>query len=170
LVIRGQRVILDADLAAIYGVSTGRLNEAVKRNLDRFPEDFMFRLTLAEVEASRSQIAILKPGRGGNVKYLPFAFTEHGAIQAANILKSSRAVTMGVHVVRAFVRLRDTLAAHKELAKKLAQLERSLIVLDLKNEAQFEEVYSAIRQLNQPSGGAKRPIGFVWPEEKLHKK
>ncbi len=98
-IIWGQRVILDADLAAIYGVPTGRLNEAVKRNLERFPEDFMFQLTLAEVEASRSQIAILKPGRGGNIKYRPFAFTEHGAIQAANVLKSSRAVTMGVHVV-----------------------------------------------------------------------
>jgi hypothetical protein len=159
-------VILDADLAAIYGVSTGRLNEAVKRNMERFPEDFMFRLTLAEVDASRSQIAILKPGRGGNIKYPPFAFTEHGAIKAANILKSSRAVTMGVHVVRAFVRLRDTFGAHKELAKKLRELERSLIVLDLKTEAQFEEVYSAIRQLNQPTSGAKRPIGFAWARRK----
>lgn len=163
-------MILDADLAAIYGVPTGRLNEAVKRNLERFPEDFMFQLTLAEVEASRSQIAILKPGRGGNIKYRPFAFTEHGAIQAANVLKSSRAVTMGVHVVRAFVRLRDTLTAHKDLKKKLAELERSLIVLDLKTEAQFEEVYAAIRQLNQSPQQPKRPIGFVWPEDEKPRK
>jgi hypothetical protein len=85
IILRGQRVLLDHDLAEIYGVTTGRLNEAVKRNIARFPEDFMFQLTLEEVEASRSQFAILKGGRGSNVKYLPFAFTEHGAIQAANV-------------------------------------------------------------------------------------
>src|SRR3990170_4390669 len=105
LLLRGHRVIIDRDLAAIYGVTTGRLNEAVKRNVKRFPEDFMFQLTREEAKRSRSQIAILKSGRGYNVKFLPHAFTEHGAIQAANVLNSPRAVTMGIHVVRAFVQL-----------------------------------------------------------------
>jgi len=101
-------VILDRDLAAIYGVTTGRLNEAVKRNTRRFPEDLMSRLTREEAELSRSQIAILNSGRGGTIKYLPHAFTEHGAIQAANVLNSPRAVGTGVYVVRAFVKLRGS--------------------------------------------------------------
>lgn len=124
LILRGQRVILDRELAAIYGVTTKRLNEQVKRNAERFPEDFMFRLTLEETELSRSQFATLKTGRGQNIKYRPYAFTEHGAIQAANILNSPRAVAMGVYVVRAFVRLRDLLASNTALARKLHELER----------------------------------------------
>lgn len=123
LILRGYRVLLDRDLAAIYGVSTGRLNEAVKRNAARFPEDFMFQLTREEAEASRSQNAILN-SRGSNVKYLPFAFTEHGAIQAANVLRSERAIEMGIYVVRAFVQLRNLLASNKELAQQLKKLER----------------------------------------------
>ena len=138
-VLRGHRVILDRDLAAIYGVSTGRLNEAVKRNADRFPEDFMLRLTQAEHAALISQIAISKPGRGGRRK-LPWAFTEHGAIQAANVLNSPRAIAMGIYVVRAFVQLREVLASNKDLARKLAALERSLVALDLKTRRQFKEV------------------------------
>src|SRR5690348_10797909 len=96
LFLRGQRVILDRELAAIYGVTTKRLNEQVKRNAERFPEDFMFQLTPEEAEISRSQIATLNGGRGHNIKYLPYAFTEHGAIQASNVLSSPRAVAMGV--------------------------------------------------------------------------
>src|SRR5205814_5073396 len=142
-VLRGHRVILDRDLAAIYGVTTGRLNEAVKRNADRFPEDFMLRLTQAEHAALISQIAISKPGRGGRRK-LPWAFTEHGAIQAANVLNSPRAIAMGIYVVRAFVQLREVLASNKDLARKLAALERSLVALDLKTRRQFKEVYEAI--------------------------
>lgn len=161
LVLRGRRVILDRELAAIYGVSTGRLNEAVKRNAERFPEDFMFQLTRDEAELSRSQIAILNSGRGRNLKYLPHAFTEHGAIQAANILSSPRAVAMGVYVVRAFVQLREILAADKDLARKLAALERSLVTLDLKTQRQFKEVYEAIRQLMNPPAPKRRPIGFT---------
>ena len=107
LVLRSQRVILDRELAAIYGVTTKRLNEQVKRNAERFPEDFMFQLTSEETELSRSQFATLKPGRGQNIKYRPYAFTEHGAIQAANVLSSPRAIEMGVFVVRAFVKLRE---------------------------------------------------------------
>ncbi len=114
-------MILDSELAAIYGVSTGRFNEAVKRNIGRFPEDFMLRLTRAEHTALISQIATSNPGRGGRRK-LPWAFTEHGAIQAANVLNSPRAIEMGIYVVRAFVRFRELLSSNKELARQFAQL------------------------------------------------
>jgi hypothetical protein len=160
LVLRGQRVILDRELAAIYGVGTGRLNEAVKRNAERFPEDFMFQLSAAEHAALISQFAISKPGRGGHRK-LPWAFTEHGAIQAANVLNSPRAITMGVHVVRAFVRLREILASNKDLARKLIALERSLLALDLKTQRQFKEVYKAIRALMDAPAPKRRGIGFT---------
>jgi hypothetical protein len=161
-VLRGQRVILDRDLAAIYGVPTGRLNEAVKRNIERFPEDFMFQLTREETEFSRSQIAILNNDRRGrNIKYLPRCFTEHGAIQVANILSSPRAVSMGIYVVRAFVQLRKILAADKDLARKLAALEHSLLALDAKTQRQFKEVYEAIRQLMNPPVPRRRGIGFT---------
>lgn len=159
LVLRGQRVILDADLAAIYGVQTRVLNQAVKRNMARFPEDFMFRLTREEAELSRSHSVILNLGRGQNKKYLPYAFTEHGAIQAANLLTSPRAVSMSIYVVRAFVQLREVLASNKELAQKLARLERSLVALDIKSQRQFKEVYDAIRELTNPP--KRRAIGFT---------
>jgi ORF6N domain len=120
-VVRGERVILDRELAAIYGVSTGRLNEAVKRNPERFPADFMFQLTAQELENLRSQFAT---SSWGGRRYRPFAFTEHGAIQAANVLNSPRAVAMGVYVVRAFVQLREVFASNKDLVHKLAVLER----------------------------------------------
>lgn len=125
LVLRGQRVILDSDLASIYGVSTGRFNEAVKRNIERFPDDFMLRLSGAEYAALISQNATSNRGRGGRRK-LPWAFTEHGAIQAANVLNSPRAIAMGVYVVRAFVQLRVLLASNKDLAQRLDELEARL--------------------------------------------
>lgn len=166
LVLRGQRVLLDRDLAEIYGVTAGRLNEAVKRNVARFPEDFMFRLTQEEAEASRSQIAILNSTRGSNVKYLPFAFTEHGAIQAANVLRSTRAVEMGIYVVRAFVQLRDLLASNKELAQQLKALEaRVMRKLDTHDQA-ITEIIKTIRQLMNPPEPKKRPIGFVELQER----
>jgi hypothetical protein len=121
LVIRGQRVLLDSDLAELYEVETKRFNEQVRRNLNRFPPDFMFSLTQAEFESLRSQIAT--SNRGGR-RYLPMAFTEHGAIMAASVLNSDRAVQMSVYVVRAFVQLRAVLLDHKALADKLASLER----------------------------------------------
>jgi hypothetical protein len=155
-VLRGQRVILDADLAAIYGVSTGRLNEAVKRNAERFPEDFMFRLSAAEHTALISQFATSKPGRGGRRK-LPWAFTEHGAIQAANVLNSPRAVTMGVFVVRAFVRLREVLASNSALARKLDELERKY----QHHDEAIKAILSAIRQLMNPPQPKRRGIGFT---------
>lgn len=155
--IRGQRVILDADLAVIYGVLTGRLNEQVKRNRERFPSDFMFQLTQEEatgVGRLRSQFAILK--RGQHLKYLPHAFTEHGAIMAANILNSPRAVQMSVYVVRAFVQLRTLFTGHKELADQLAKLERRVGTHD----KQIQTVFEAIRQLMTPPDPPRRKIGF----------
>lgn len=163
LVLRGHKVILDADLAALYGVETRRLNEQVKRNIERFPEDFMFQLSAEEWNALRSQIAILKTGRGQHRKYRPLAFTEHGAIQAANVLNSPRAVEMGVYVVRAFVRMREILATHKALARKLAELEQRI---DAQDET-IVEILGAIKQLMAPPPApARRPIGFVHPKEK----
>jgi hypothetical protein len=155
-VLRGKRAILDADLAAIYGVTTGRLNEAVKRNAERFPEDFMFRLSVAEHAALISQIATSKPGRGGRRK-LPWAFTEHGAIQAANIVNSPRAITMGVYVVRAFVRLRELLASNTVLARKLDELERKY----KHHDEAIVAVLAAIRELANPPAAKRRGIGFT---------
>lgn len=161
IVLRGQRVILDRDLAALYGVETRALNQAVKRNIGRFPEDFMFRLTKAEAELSRSQAVILNDTRGHNVKYLPYAFTEHGAIQAANVLDSDRAVAMGLYVVRAFVKLRRILGSHKALARKIGELERTLMTQDISVQQQFEEVHAHLRALREPSPNRRRPIGFA---------
>jgi hypothetical protein len=160
--VRGQRVIVDRDLAAIYGVETRTLNQAVKRNAERFPTDFMFQLTREEAMASRSQAVILKAGRGHNIKFLPYVFTEHGAIQASNVLNSPRAVMMGIHVVRAFVQLRDLLASNKELAHKFAELERKLATHD----QAITGIIKTIRELMNPPVPKKQPIGFVYPEEK----
>jgi ORF6N domain len=157
LQLRGQRVILDRDLAQIYGVPTRVLNQAIKRNRKRFPEDFVFRLNAEEAEFSRSQFVILKRNRGQNIKYLPYAFTEHGAIQAANVLSSPRAIEMGVFVVRAFVKLREILASNKELAQKLDELERKLQTHD----RVIVDILKAIRELMNPPAPARRPIGFT---------
>jgi ORF6N domain len=150
-VVRGQRVLLDSDLAALYGVTTKVFNQAVRRNRDRFPADFLIQLTGPEAESSRSQFVTLNVGRGHNVKYLPLAFTEHGAIMAATILNSPRAVEMSVYVVRAFVKLREVLASHAELARKLETLEKSVASLDANTRRQFEEVYGAILSLMGPT-------------------
>jgi len=127
--LRGMKVILDSDLAGIYGTETKRLNEQVKRNSERFPADFCFKLTQEEwrnVESLRSQNATLKKGRGRHRKYFPYVFTEHGAIMAANVLKTKRAVQMSIFVVRAFVRLREIAFANRELAEKLKELEQKV--------------------------------------------
>ena len=153
--VRGQKVILAADLAELYGVVTWRLHEQVKRNKDRFPADFMFQLTYQEVRALTSQFARSKPGRGGR-RTLPYAFTEHGAIMVAMVLNSPRAVEMSVHVVRAFVRLRELLATHKELAQKLAELELKLEGHD----QAIHNLFETIRQLVNPPDPRPRRIGF----------
>jgi hypothetical protein len=153
LLIRGQKVMLDSDLAELYQVTTKRLNEQVKRNQDRFPDDFMFQLTKEEFESLRSQIATLKNKRGQHRKYLPYAFTEHGAVMLASVLSSPTAVKASIAVVRAFIRLREILATHKDLAKKLEELEK-------KYDKQFRVVFDAIRELMDPPRPRRKPIGF----------
>ena len=156
--VRGQKVLLDADLAALYGVPTRRFNEQVRRNRERFPSDFMFQLSREEWDSLRSQIATLKAGRGQHRKYLPHAFTEHGAIMAASILNSPRATEVSVFVVRAFVRLRELLSSNKELAKRLDQLEKKLGMHD----QAIAGLINTIRDLMTPPEPAKkRRIGFV---------
>ena len=152
-----QNFLLHRELAAIYGSTTKRLNEQIKRNRDRFPEDFMFQLTAQEAERSRSQIATLKSGRGQNIKYRPYAFTEHGAIQAANVPNSPRAIAMGVYVVRAFVQLRELLASNTALARKLNELEGKL----KNHDETITAILSAIRELMNPPPPKRRPIGFT---------
>jgi hypothetical protein len=169
--IRGQKVLLDEDLARIYGVTTKRLNEQVKRNAKRFPADFLFRLTPAETQSLRSQIATSK-GRGGR-RFHPYAFTEHGAIMAANVLNSPEAVRMSVFVVRAFVQMRDLLGSTKELAKQLAALEEKLTARLDGHESAIVEVLQRLMNILDPPPPPpepetpKRRIGFhVEPEEK----
>ncbi len=151
ILVRGEKVMLDSDLAGIYGVTTKRLNEQVKRNATRFPADFMFQLTEAEkgeVVANCDHLAQLKFS-----PYLPNAFTEHGALMLANVLNSERAAQTSVMVVRAFVKLRQMLASNTELARKLEALER-------KYDARFKVVFDAIRQLMSPPAKPKREMGF----------
>ncbi len=154
--IRGQKVILDSDLAKLYGVETKTLNRAVKRNSERFPSDFLLQLTAEELNSLRYQFGTLKTGRGQHRKYLPYAFTEHGAFMAAGLLTSPRAVEVSVFVVRAFVKLRQLVLAHKELAGKLDQLERKVGSHD---EA-IKQLVAAIRQLMAVPDPPKGKIGF----------
>ena len=156
MLLRGERVILDSDLARLYGVSTGRLNEQVRRNAARFPEDFVFHLAAKEFANLKSQSATSSSGWGGRRKP-PWAFTEHGAIMAANVLNSRRAVQVSVFVVRAFVRLRRMMVQHKELAARLDELERKLKGHD----RQIIALVDAIRQLMAPPPAPPRKrIGF----------
>lgn len=155
LSIRGQRVMLDADLAELYGVPTRVLNQAVKRNLSRFPPDFMFQLSDEEAADLRSQ-SVTSKGRGGR-RYNPYAFTEHGAVMLASVLNSEWAVEISILVVRAFVQLRQLLSTHKEVAAKLEELERKVSSHD----QAIAGLIDAIRQLMAPPTKSKRPIGFV---------
>ena len=194
LTLRGEKVLLDADLAEVYGVPTKRLNEQVKRNADRFPEDFMFQLTATEWEdlksqfatssseskedqqdapnrsqiatattekesdrALRSQIATLKRGQGQHRKYFPYAFTEHGAIMAATVLNSPEAVTMSVYVVRAFIQMREQIAANREILKRLAEIDHSL----LKHDKALQVIWTQLQPLLAPPPVPRKPrIGF----------
>jgi hypothetical protein len=152
LLLRGERVILDEELAALYGVETKFLTRAVRRNAERFPADFMFQLTAEEHAALRIQFGTSKAGRGGR-RYRPYAFTEEGVAMLSSVLRSKRAVAVNVEIMRAFVRLRAMLAGHEDLARKLAALER-------KYDSQFRVVFDAIRDLMAPPGKPRRPIGF----------
>jgi len=163
--IRGQKVILDSDLARIYGVPTKRLNEQVKRNSTRFPPDFLFQLTEEEANSLRSQIATLKSGRGQHRKFLPFVFTENGSIMAANVLNSPQAVRMSVFVIRAFVQMRELLGSTKELAKQLAALEKKLTDRLDDHESAIVEVLRRLMDILDPPSlpEAEKPqrrIGF----------
>ena len=170
--IRGQKVVLDTDLARIFGVPTFRFNEAIKRNRARFPIDFMFQLTVVEAESLTSQIAMSKPGRGGR-RTLPYAFTENGAVMAANVLNSPEAVRMSVFVVRAFVKMRELLGSTKELAKQLAALEKKLTARLDGHEIAIVDVLRRVMEILDPPPPPpepetpKRRIGFnVGTEEK----
>src|ERR1700677_211571 len=158
LFLRHHRVILDADIAKLYGVPVKRLNEQVKRNQERFPSDFMFQLAEKEHDALRSQIATSKKTRGGR-RYPPYAFTEHGAIMAATVLNSERAVQMSVFVVRAFVRLREMLATNPRLASKIDELENRLDT----NDSVIFELLEAIKKLMAPAVPSQGRIGFQLP-------
>ena len=168
LIVRGKRVLLDADLAAFYGVTTKRFNEQVKRNLARFPEDFMFQLNEIEFANLRSQFATssLKGASHGGRRYAPQAFTEHGAIMAAMVLNSARATEISVQVMRAFIELRNLVAGNKELASKMKRLERKV---DSHDQA-ITGLIDSMRQLLAPPDPKKRPIGFVIPDETPAKK
>ena len=156
LLLRGLRVILDADLARLYGVETRRLNEQVRRNPRRFPPEFAFQLSNQELAHLMSQIATSNGGRGG-MRKPPLAFTEHGALMAATVLSSPRAVEVSLYVVRAFVQLRDTLGKSAEIERRLVELERKVGTQD----GAIAEILAAIRQLMQPPQSTRRRIGFV---------
>jgi ORF6N domain len=161
LLLRHQRVILDTDIAELYGVPVKVLNQQVKRNRERFPADFVFRLTSKEDEVLRSQFVTSKQGRGGR-RYAPYAFTEHGAIMAATVLNSERAVQMSVFVVRAFVRLREMLATNRKLAGKIDELENRLDTHD----STIQDLIDAIKELMKPEDPPRKSIGFQIPAGK----
>ncbi len=154
--IRGHKVMLDNDLAELYGVPTKRLNEQVKRNITRFPSDFMFQLSDEEAVPLRSQIATLKQGRGHHRKYLPYAFTEQGVAMLSSVLNSDRAIHVNIAIMRAFVKLREVLSTHKELAHKLAELERKIE----RHDEEIKVVFDAIRQLMAQPEPKEKKIGF----------
>ena len=150
--IRGDKVLLDGDLAELYGVEVKHLKRQVRRNLTRFPEDFMFELRKEEYDSLRSHFGTLK--RGEHIKYLPYAFTEQGVAMLSSVLNSERAIHVNIAIMRAFVKLREMLATHKDLALKLNEMEN-------KYDAQFKVVFDAIRQLMTPPEPKKRKIGFI---------
>jgi hypothetical protein len=173
LALREQRVMLDADLAQLYGVETRVLVQAVKRNLARFPEDFMFQLSAEEWAALRSQSVISNTeGRGGR-RTAPYAFTEQGVAMLSTVLGSPRAIAVNIEIMRTFVRVRALAATHGDLAKRLAELEEKTEALAMNHDtfshntrAQLKKVFDALRELMTPPDPPKRPIGFVTPEDK----
>jgi hypothetical protein len=159
-ILRGHKVLLDEDLSALYGVATGALIQAVKRNIARFPIDFMFQLTATEWTALRSQTVISKPGRGGR-RSAPYAFTEQGVAMLSSVLGSARAIAVNIEIMRAFVQLRGLLASNKELASRFEQLEARLDKKLAHHDDAISAILSAIRQLMNPPAPKRRPIGFT---------
>jgi len=171
LTIRGQKVVLDSDLAAVYGVTTKRLNEQFRRNRKRFPEDFAFQLSVEEYDSLRSQIATLDEARSSkelirsqfatayrrNIRYRPWVFTEHGALQVANVLQTDRAIAMSVYVIRAFIEQREKLAANAAILKRLAEIDKTL----LEHDTTLREIYEKLLPLlAPPTEPPRRQIGF----------
>ena len=154
LLIGGRKFMLDSDLAALYGVTIKRLNEQVRRNLKRFPQDFMYQLSAEEYESLRSHFATLKIGRGTHRKYLPYVFTEQGIAMLSSVLNSDRAIEVNIQIMRTFVKLREMMSSHKDLARKLSELEK-------KYDGQFQIVFEAIRQLIEQPEKPKRKIGYI---------
>jgi hypothetical protein len=165
--LRDQRVILDSDLARIYGVETRALNQAIRRNQDRFPPEFLFQLTADEASdllRLRSQTVILNVGRGHHRKYLPFAFTEHGALMAATVLNSPNAVKMSLFIIRAFVKMRENLVANAAIFKRLAEIDKTLILQD----GALRDIYQKLRPLFEPPPAPSKPeIGFHVKEDSV---
>jgi len=161
LMIRGQKVMLDSDLAMLYGVTTKRLNEQVRRNASRFPADFMFQLDEEEAAALRSQFATSNKGRGGR-RYLPYVFTEQGVAMLSSVLHSERAIQVNIAIMRVFVQLREMLSAHRELARRLELLENRIESHD----EQIHDIFEAIRQLMTPPASPRKKIGFELKEPK----
>lgn len=159
-VVRGRQVMLDEDLADLYGVETKRLIQQVKRNSKRFPEDFMFQLDQAEAEALRSQIATSKDGRGGR-RYAPYVFTEQGVAMLSGVLRSDRAIAVNIEIMRVFVELRRAASSYAAIERKLEEIERELSGHD----EQLTEIFAALRQLISPPARPKRPVGFRIPED-----
>lgn len=171
LAFREQRVMLDADLAELYGVQTKVLVQAVKRNLARFPQDFMFQLSAEEFAALRSQTVTSNKGRGGR-RTAPFAFTEQGVAMLSSVLGSPRAIGVNIEIMRTFVRVRELAITHGELSKRLNELEEKTEVLSMQHDtfsrntrSQLKQVFDALRELMTPPSPPKRPIGFVTPQE-----
>ncbi len=165
LVFRGHKVLLDEDLAALYGVQTGALVQAVKRNSGRFPADFMFQLTPAEWTVLRSRIVIPTSSRGGR-RFAPYVFTEQGVAMLSSVLGSERAISINIEIMRAFVKLRELLVSNKELARRFAQLETRLYKKLTEHDQAIAAILSAIRELMHPLAPKRRPIGFTADLEK----
>ena len=171
-VLRGQRVMLDADLAELYGVQTKVLVQAVKRNIARFPADFMFQLSSDEFKVLRSQTVTSNNTRGGR-RTAPYAFTEQGVAMLSSVLNSPRAIGVNIEIMRTFVRVRELAATHSELAKRLSELEEKTELVSMQHDTfsrntrnQLKQVFEALRELMTPPNPPKRPIGFVTPQDK----
>ena len=164
LVARGRQVMLDADLAQLYGVATRRLVEQVKRNIERFPADFMFQLTKDEAAALRSQAAMSEPGRGGR-RYAPYVFTEQGVAMLSGVLRSKRAVAVNIGIMRAFVELRRAASSQAAIEKRLDELERETTDKLGEHDQQLAQIFEALRLLMTPPAPPKRRIGFRLPED-----
>jgi hypothetical protein len=164
LAVGGRQVMLDEDLADLYGVETKRLIEQVKRNVERFPADFMFQLSETETEALRSQIATSKAGRGGR-RYAPYVFTEQGVAMLSGVLRSKRAVAVNIEIMRAFVELRRAASSYAGLDDRLKELERETTARFGRHDAQLDQIFKTLRQLISPPARPKRQVGFRPPDD-----